>query len=118
MVDERRVAFSVGVELSYLTEHEQRYLYTTMGLDDKTPSLSQAIQMKRLSQIGRLTSATIERIISEEKPNQKEKISFNCQDLTKFFPENFTPKDIEQRIIKLIEEDYRRRQIYRNREER
>lgn len=118
MIDEQRIAFSVGVELSYLTEAEQKYLLKSIELDDKTPSLSQAIQMKKLSQIGRLDNKTIEQIISEEKPNQKEKISFKCEDLTKFFPENFTPRDIERRIIKLIEDDCRRRQINRNREER
>jgi ParB family chromosome partitioning protein len=118
MVDEQRIAFSVGVELSYLTEAEQYNLLKSIELVDKTPSLSQAIQMKKLSQIGRLDSKTIERINSEEKPNQKEKISFKCEDLTKFFPENFTPRDIERRIIKLIEDDCRRRQINRNREER
>lgn len=118
MVDEQRIAFSVGVELSYLTEAEQNNLLKSIELVDKTPSLSQAIQMKKLSQIGRLDSETIERINSEEKPNQKEKISFKCEDLTKFFPENFTPRDIERRIIKLIEDDCRRRQINRNREER
>ena len=102
MVDEKRIAFSVGVELSYLTEYEQQDLLEAIELEDKTPSLSQAIHMKKLSQAGTLDSETIERIISEEKPNQKEKISFKCEDLTKYFPKNYTPRDIERRIIKLI----------------
>ncbi len=118
MVDEQRIAFSVGVELSYLTECEQQDLLEAIELEDKTPSLSQAIQMKKLSQSGKLDSTTIERIISEEKPNQREKISFQIEKLTKFFPKSYTSRDIERKIIKLIEDDYRRRQRNRNREER
>ena len=118
LVDEQRIAFSVGVELSYLTEYEQQDLLEAIELEDKTPSLSQTIHMKKLSQAVTLDSETIERIISEEKPNQKEKISFKCEDLTKYFPKNYTPRDIERRIIKLIEDDYRRRQRNRSKEER
>jgi ParB family chromosome partitioning protein len=118
MVDEKRIAFSVGVELSNLTEYEQQDLLEAIELEDKTPSLSQAIRMKKLSQAGTLDSETIEQIITEEKPNQKEKISFKCEDLTKFFPKNYSPRDMERKIIKLIEDDYRRRQRNRNREER
>lgn len=118
MVDEQRIAFSVGVELSYLTEYEQKDLFEAIELEDKTPSLSQAIQMKKLSQSGKLDSETISKIISEEKPNQREKISFQIENLTKFFPKSYTPRDIERKIIKLIEDDYRRRQQNRNREER
>ena len=118
MVDEQRIAFSVGVELSYLTEYEQQDLLEAIELEDKTPSLSQAIQMKKLSQAGKLDSETISKIISEEKPNQRERISFQIEKLTKFFPKSYTPRDIERKIIKLIEDDYRRRQRNRNREER
>ena len=118
MVDEQRIAFSVGVELSYLTEYEQQDLFEAIELEDKTPSLSQAIQMKKLSQEGKLDNETISKIISEEKPNQREKISFQIEKLTKFFPKSYTPRDIERKIIKLIEDDYRRRQRNRNREER
>ena len=118
IVDEQRIAFSVGVELSYLTENEQQDLLEAIELEDKTPSLSQAIQMKKLSQAGKLDSDTISKIISEEKPNQREKISFQIEKLTKFFPKSYTPRDIERKIIKLIEDDYRRRQRNRNREER
>lgn len=116
MVDEQRIAFSVGVELSYLTENEQQDLFETIELEDKTPSLSQAIQMKKLSQSGKLDSDTISKIISEEKPNQREKISFQYDVLSKYFPKNFTPQDIYKRLLKLAQDDYRRRQ--RNREER
>ena len=116
MVDEQRIAFSVGVELSYLTEYEQQDLHEAIELEDKTPSLSQAIQMKKLSQAGKLDSDTISKIISEEKPNQREKISFQLDELSKYFPKKFTPQDIYKRLLKLAQDDYRRRQ--RNREER
>lgn len=116
IVDEQRIEFSVGVELSYLTEYEQQDLFETIELEDKTPSLSQAIQMKKLSQSGKLDSDTISKIISEEKPNQREKISFQYDVLSKYFPKNFTPQDIYKRLLKLAQDDYRRRQ--RNREER
>ena len=116
MVDEQRIAFSVGVELSYLTENEQQDLFEAIELEDKTPSLSQAIQMKKLSQAGKLDSETISKIISKEKPNQREKISFQLDELSKYFPKKFTPQDIYKRLLKLAKDDYRRRQ--RNREER
>ena len=116
MVDEQRIAFSVGVELSYLTEYEQQDLFEAIELEDKTPSLSQAIQMKKLSQAGKLDSETIAKIISEEKPNQREKISFQLDELSKYFPKKFTPQDIYKRLLKLAQDDYRRRQ--RSREER
>lgn len=116
MVDEQRIAFSVGVELSYLTEYEQQDLFAAIELEDKTPSLSQAIQMKKLSQSGKLDSDTISKIISDEKPNQREKISFQLDELSKYFPKKYTPQDIYKRLLKLAHDDYRRRQ--RNREER
>lgn len=116
LVDEQRIAFSVGVELSYLTENEQQDLFEAIELEDKTPSLSQAIQMKKLSQAGKLDSETISKIISEEKPNQREKISFQLDELSKYFPKKYTPQDIYKRLLKLAQDDYRRRQ--RNREER
>ena len=116
MVDEQRIAFSVGVELSYLTENEQQDLFEAVELEDKTPSLSQAIQMKKLSHAGKLDSETISKIISEEKPNQREKISFQLDELSKYFPKKYTPQDIYKRLLKLAQDDYRRRQ--RNREER
>lgn len=116
MVDEQRIAFSVGVELSYLIECEQQDLLEAIELEDKTPSLSQAIQMKKLSQSGKLDSDIISKIISEEKPNQREKISFQYDVLSKYFPKKYTPQDIYKRLLKLAQDDYRRRQ--RNREER
>ena len=72
--------------------------------------------MKKLSQSGRLDSEIIEKIISQDKPNQREKISFQYDELSKYFPKKYTPQDIHKRLIKLAQDDYRRRQ--RNREER
>ena len=72
--------------------------------------------MKKLSQAGKLDSETIAKIISEEKPNQREKISFQYDELSKYFPKKYTPQDIYKRLLKLAQDDYRRRQ--RNREER
>lgn len=117
MVDEERIAFSVGVELSYLSEYEQQDLLEAIELEDKTPSLSQAIQMKKLSQSGRLDSEVIERIISEDKPNQREKISFQYDELSKYFPK-CSPQEVQRRMMKLAQADYQRRVRNRNRETR
>ena len=117
MVDEERIAFSVGVELSYLSEYEQQDLLEAIELEDKTPSLSQAIQMKKLSQSGRLDSEIIERIISEDKPNQREKISFQYDELSKYFPK-CSPQEVQRRMMKLAQADYQRRVRNRNREVR
>ena len=117
MVDEERIAFSVGVELSYLSEYEQQDLLEAIELEDKTPSLSQAIQMKKLSQSGRLDSKIIERIISEDKPNQREKISFQYDELSKYFPK-CSPQEVQRRMMKLAQADYQRRVRNRNREAR
>ncbi|MBQ7744193.1 MAG: ParB/RepB/Spo0J family partition protein [Ruminococcus sp.] len=115
MVDEERIAFSVGVELSYLNQYEQQDLFEAIELEDKTPSLSQAIQMKKLSQSGRLDSEIIERIISEDKPNQRERISFQYDELSRFFPK-CSPQEVQRRMMKLAQADYQRR--LRNRRER
>ena len=115
-MDEERIAFSVGVELSYLTEYEQEDLFEAIELEDKTPSLAQAIQMKKLSQQGKLDTEIINKIISEDKPNQKEKISFSFNELSKYFPK-YSPQDIYRRLIQLAQDDYRRRQRNRNNRE-
>lgn len=116
LVDEERIAFSVGVELSYLTEYEQDDLFEAIELEDKTPSLAQAIQMKKLSQQGKLDTEIINKTISEDKPNQKEKISFRLDELSRYFPK-CSPQDIYRRLIQLAQDDYRRRQRNRNNRE-
>ncbi|MGN0453682.1 MAG: ParB/RepB/Spo0J family partition protein [Ruminococcus sp.] len=116
LVDDERIAFSVGVELSYLTEYEQEDLFEAIELEDKTPSLAQAIQMKKLTQQGKLDTEIINKIISEDKPNQKEKISFQLDELSKYFPK-CSPQDIYRRLIQLAQDDYQRRQRNRNNRE-
>lgn len=116
LVNEERIAFSVGVELSYLTEYEQENLFEAIELEDKTPSLAQAIQMKKLSQQGKLDTEIINKIILEDKPNQREKISFQLDELSKYFPK-CSPQDIYRRLIQLAQDDYRRRQRNRNNRE-
>ena len=119
LVDEGRIAFSPAVELSYLTKLEQAELWDIMQSEDCTPSLSQAVRMKKLSKIARLTSELIFDIMSEEKANQKERISFPFEDVRRFFPKSYTQKDVYNAILKLIGEDYKRRERSRkNRDER
>lgn len=116
LVDEERIAFSVGVELSYLTEYGQEDLFEAIELEDKTPSLAQVIQMKKLSQQGKLDTEIINKIILEDKPNQKEKISFSFEEISKYFPK-CSPQDIYRRLIQLAQDDYQRRQRNRNNRE-
>lgn len=85
MVDDGRIAFRPAVELSYLTEQEQSALYDTMGREDCTPSLAQAIKMKAFSRDGKLTDAVILSIMAEEKPNQKEQFRIPKERISKYF---------------------------------
>jgi len=116
MVDDGRIALTPAVELSYLTKLEQRDLLETMESEDCTPSLSQAIQMKRLSQSGELDIDRIFVILREPKANQIDKISFRTEDLRRFFPKSYSAARIHEHILKLLEVDFRKRQ--RSREER
>ena len=116
MVDDGRIALTPAVELSYLTKLEQRDLLETMESEDCTPSLSQAIQMKRLSQAGELDIDRIFDILREPKANQIDKISFRTEDLRRFFPKSYSAARIHEHILKLLEVDFRKRQ--RSREER
>ena len=110
MVDEGRIAFSPAVELSYLTDTEQAELWDQIKQQDATPSLSQAIRMKQLSRIAKLTPEVIFTILTEEKPNQKEQVRLKAERLQKYFPKSYTPQQMEQAILKLLEERYRRKQ--------
>ena len=98
------------MELSYLTRQQQRDLLETMESEDCTPSLSQAIQLKKLSQAGELNIDKIFEILREPKANQQDKISFRTTDLKKYFPKSYDAAWIQVRIIKLLEADYRKRQ--------
>ena len=113
MVDAGRIALTPAVELSYLTGQEQQDLLETMESEDCTPSLSQAVQMKKLSQSGELNMDRIFEILREPKANQQEKISFWVDDLRKFFPKSYSAARIQERILKLLEADCRKRQLSR-----
>ena len=110
MVDEGKIAFTPAVELSYLTKQEQRDLLETMESEDCTPSLSQAIQMKKLSQAGELDIDKIFDFLREPKANQQDKISFRVDDLRKYFPRSYSAARIQGHILKLLEADFRKRQ--------
>ena len=110
MVDSGKIALTPAVELSYLTQQEQRDLLETMESEDCTPSLSQAIQLKKLSQAGELDMDRIFEILREPKANQQDKISFRTTDLKKYFPKSYDAVRIQAHIIKLLEADYRKRQ--------
>ena len=109
MVDAGKIALTPAVELSYLTGQEQQDLLETMESEDCTPSLSQAIQMKKLSQSGDLNMDKIFEILRESKANQQEKISFRVDDLRKFFPKSYSVARIQERILNLLEADCRKR---------
>ena len=110
MVDEGKIAFTPAVELSYLTKQEQLDLLETMESEDCTPSLSQAIQLKRLSQAGELDIDRIFDILREPKANQIDKISFRTEDLRKFFPKSYSAARIQETILKLLVDYQKKRQ--------
>lgn len=110
MVDEKQIAFNPAVELSYLAENEQQDLCNTMQSEDCTPSLAQAQRMKKLSQDGRLSVDVIFSILTEAKPNQKEKFNIQRERIDRFFPSNFTEKQKEDLIVQLLESWYKKRQ--------
>lgn len=116
MVDDGKIALTPAVELSYLTQQEQKDLLETMESEDCTPSLSQAIQMKKLSQLRKLNIDIIFTLLRAPKANQQEKISLDYSLLRRYFPKQYTPKDIQSTILRLVEADYKRRQ--QNREAR
>ena len=107
-VDEGRIALTPAVELSYLTEWEQRDLLETMESEDCTPSLSQAIQMKALSQSGQLNMDKIFSIMTQPKANQHEKISFKVAELRDYFPRHYTTAQMMQEIILAVKERQQR----------
>lgn len=103
LVDSGKIAFRPAVELSYLTEEEQNGLLDSIHSEQSTPSLAQALKMKEFSQNGRLNADVILSIMCEQKPNQKEKISFQSERLKPFIPKNFTAKQTEDYVIKALE---------------
>ena len=119
LVDDGRMAFRPAVEISYLTEDEQRDLVETIDSEDCTPSLSQACRMKKLSQEGKLDMDAIFAIMTEEKANQKEKIKISAERLDRFFERGTPQAEIEKVIIAALEDYYARiRQRRANRDAR
>ena len=103
MVDERKLAFNPAVEVSYLKRDEQRMLLEAMDAEQTTPSLSQAQRIKKFSQEGRLTEEAMSAIMSEEKKSEMDKVTLRSDTLYKYFPKSYTPKQMEQTIIRLLD---------------
>ena len=114
MVDEKRMAMGPAVELSYLNRDEQEMLLDLMQIGDCTPSLSQAIRLRKLSEAGNFDSDHLDEIMDEEKPNQREKVTFKLEDLIPFFPEAQSVGEIRDIIMKLIEREVKRRRKERS----
>ena len=117
MVDEGKIALTPAVELSYLTETEQADLLETMESEDCTPSLSQAQQLKALSQRGELTMDDIFNLLCQPKANQKEKVSFFRDDIRSFFPPHYSTARMQSTIVELLK-GYQRSWQRRDRDER
>lgn len=115
LVDQGRIAFRPAVELSYLTEDEQRDLWETIDSEEVTPSLSQAIRMKELSKEGNLDMDTIFAIMREEKANQKEQVKIPMDRFSKYFPRGTPQKRIESVIFDALELYYREQERQRHR---
>ena len=103
LVDEGRIALRPAVEISYLTVNEQKDLLETISYEDATPSLAQAIKMREFSTNGRLSEDVILSILSEQKPNQREKISFQADRLRKYIPSSIPAKDTESYVLRALE---------------
>ena len=103
MVDEKKIALTPAVELSYLTESEQRDLLETMESEDCTPSLSQSQQLKKLSQSGALDMDRILELLQQPKANQEEKLRVDLKDIRHYFPKNYTTERIQKTILQLLE---------------
>lgn len=110
MVDERKLAFNPAVEVSYLKRDEQRMLLEAMDAEQTTPSLSQAQRLKKFSQEGRLTEEAMSAIMSEEKKSDMDKVTLRSDTLRRYFPKSYTPKQMEQTIIRLLDVWQKQRQ--------
>lgn len=109
LVDDGRIALTPAVKLSYLPEKAQTCLLEEMRRNDCTPSLSQAIRLKKEYQAKTLTVPKLRSIMGEEKANQKERLKIPMDRIRKFFPKSYTPNQIEEAVVKLCENNYRRR---------
>ena len=109
MVDEKKIAFNPAVELSYLKKEEQTDLIEAMEMEQSTPSLSQAQRLKKFSAEGKLTLEAMSAIMSEEKKGEIDKVTLTGDKLKKYFPKSYTPKQMEETIIKLLEGWHKKR---------
>ena len=108
-MDQGEIALSVGVELSFLDEQNQRAVLEQCAINDCTPSYSQAWRMHKADREGTLTTAVIQAIMSEEKANQKTRLKIPMERIRKYFPQSYTAAQIEDAVVKVCERDYRRR---------
>ena len=115
MVDEKKIAFTPAVEISYLKPDEQKMLLDTISSEQATPSLSQAQRLKKLSQSGELTDDSMLSIMSEQKNPERNDLTIPADVLERFFPRSFTPMKMQEVIIKLLESWQRKRQQSRER---
>ena len=106
MVDEGNIAFRPAVELSYLTPEQQKLLLEAMEIEECTPSLSQAQRLKQLSAEGHLSEDSIYTVLSEDKPNQREKITLKDKRFDQYFPKSYTPQQKEKLLADLLEKWY------------
>jgi len=109
MVDENKIALTPAVELSYLSKTEQKNLLEQMEYSDSTPSLSQSQKLKRLSQEGNLSADIISSILNEEKANQRVKLKIPVERVRNYFPKDYTVAQIEENVVKICEEWYRKK---------
>lgn len=109
LMDENKMALSVGVELSFLAEQSQREVLEQCAINDCTPSYSQAWRMHKADREWTLTTAVIQTVMSEEKANQKARLKIPMERIRKYFPQSYTAAQIEDAVVKLCERDYRRR---------
>ena len=102
MVDESRMAFNPAVEISYMTPEHQRWLQAEMELCEATPSLVQSRRLKEMSQSGTLTEHYLHTLLTEQKPNQRQKFFLNQSDVQRFFPPGYTPEQMQNTIFSLL----------------
>lgn len=115
MVDERKIAFNPAVELSYLKKEEQTLLLEAMDSEQATPSLSQAQRLKKFSLQKMLSLDVMRAVMSEEKKTDLDRVTLKNETLRKYFPKSYTPKQMEDTIIKLLEGWYKKRQLLQER---
>ena len=115
LVDQKKISFNPAVELSYLKSEEQQHVIEAMDFTQAAPSLSQAQRLKKLSQEGRCTLDAMQDILGEVKKGDLERVAFKSEQLRKYFPKSYSPKQMQDIIIKLLEQWHRKRQHDRER---